>query len=74
MGWLDRLRHRTASTLPQSGTVLRVLTCTQNCSALVFSVFLGVHLASPLLASVGGINAADNTLVRTSLLSADCHG
>ena len=61
--WLDRLGRRTSLTLPQSGTVLRVLTSTQNCSALVFSIFLGVHLASPILASVGGITAADNTLV-----------
>lgn len=62
-GWLDRLRQRASGSLPPSGTVLRVLTSTQNCSALIFSIFLGVHLASPILASVGGITAADNTLL-----------
>lgn len=51
------------SYLPRSGTVLRVLTATQNCSALVFSVFVGIHLVSPLAAAVGGLSAADNALV-----------
>ncbi|ORX35225.1 hypothetical protein BD324DRAFT_652367 [Kockovaella imperatae] len=45
------------------GQVLRVLTFTQNSSALVFSVFLGVHLASPLSAAIGGSSLADKTMM-----------
>lgn len=45
------------------GQFLRLLTGVQNTSALVFSVFLTVHLASPLAAATGGGSLADKTLV-----------
>lgn len=54
---------------PTSGSIIRLLTSTQNCSALVFSVFLGVHLVSPIAATLGGTSLADNTLVRPLLSS-----
>lgn len=54
----DPRRHRSPNL-----TVLRVLTFTQNTSALVFSVFLPIH-ASPIAAAFGGISAADKVLVR----------
>lgn len=42
---------------------MRVLTHTQNASAAVFSAFMGIHLAAPIAASVGGIAAADGVMV-----------
>ena len=60
----DSGRRPRPSVLPSRGQVLRVLTATQNSSALVFSVFLGVHLASPLSAALGGSTWADKTMVR----------
>ncbi|TXT15769.1 hypothetical protein VHUM_00272 [Vanrija humicola] len=48
---------------PASGTLLRVLTHTQNASAAVFGVFLTVHLAAPLAAAVGGLSGADGAMV-----------
>ena len=50
-------RHAAAS------RTFRVLTASQNTSALVFSVFFGVHLASPLAASLFGGSGADKTMV-----------
>lgn len=47
-----------------TGTILRVLTNTQNASALVFGTFLTIHLAAPLAAAVGGLGAADGVMVR----------
>jgi hypothetical protein len=44
--------------------VLRVLTGIQTTSALVFSGFLSVHLVSPVVAAIGGVSAADKSLVR----------
>lgn len=58
-----------SSYLPTKGKMLRVLTATQNTSALVFSVFLGVHMVSPIVAAVGGIQAADRTMVSVSVPS-----
>jgi hypothetical protein len=49
-----------------SGRVLRVLTGVQNTSALVFSVFVGVHLVSPVVAAIGGASVADKSLVSDS--------
>lgn len=46
-----------------NATILRTLTFTQNVSAAVFSVFVPMHLASPVAAAFGGIGAADNVLV-----------
>jgi hypothetical protein len=51
----------------RGGQFLRLCTGVQNTSALVFSVFLTVHLASPLAAALGGISLADKTLVRNPL-------
>ncbi|GMK59588.1 hypothetical protein CspeluHIS016_0801940 [Cutaneotrichosporon spelunceum] len=48
---------------PASGTLLRVLTHTQNASALAFSVFMGIHLAAPLAAAFGATQAADNVML-----------
>lgn len=48
---------------PASGTILRVLTNTQNASAAVFAVFAGVHLAAPIAAAMGGTEAADSVMV-----------
>lgn len=47
--------------------MIRVLTATQNTSALVFSSFLVIHLASPLAAAVGGGSLADKTMVSLGL-------
>ncbi|KAL7424658.1 hypothetical protein Q5752_000342 [Cryptotrichosporon argae] len=44
-------------------TLLRVLTHTQTASAAVFAVFTAAHLASPLAAALGGIRAADKTMM-----------
>nr|ODN90362.1 hypothetical protein L204_05966 [Cryptococcus depauperatus CBS 7855] len=49
--------------LPSKGQVLQALTLTQNTSAMMFTVFLIPHLASPLAASVAGIRGADQTMV-----------
>lgn len=46
-----------------NATILRTLTFTQNVSAAVFSVFVPMHLASPIAAAFGGIGAADQVLV-----------
>lgn len=46
-----------------NATILRTLTFTQNVSAAVFSVFIPMHLASPIAAAFGGIGAADRVLV-----------
>ena len=46
-----------------NATILRTLTFTQNVSAAVFSIFVPMHLASPLLAAVGGLGAANKTMV-----------
>ncbi|WOO81617.1 uncharacterized protein LOC62_03G005140 [Vanrija pseudolonga] len=48
---------------PASGTLLRVLTHTQNASAAVFGVFLTVHLAAPIAAAVGGLAGADGAML-----------
>jgi hypothetical protein len=48
-----------------NATILRTLTFTQNISAAVFSVFVPMHLASPVAAAFGGIRAADRVLVGT---------
>ncbi|OCF75109.1 hypothetical protein I204_03958 [Kwoniella mangroviensis CBS 8886] len=48
---------------PSKGQVMRVLTLTQNTSAMVFSIFLVPHLASPAVASVMGIEGADKTMM-----------
>jgi hypothetical protein len=47
-----------------NATILRTLTFTQNVSAAVFSVFVPMHLASPVAAAFGGSEAADKVLVR----------
>ncbi|WWD16412.1 hypothetical protein CI109_100838 [Kwoniella shandongensis] len=49
--------------LPSQPQILRALTLTQNTSALVFSVFLVPHLASPIVAVVGGLEGADKTMM-----------
>ncbi|WVQ77339.1 hypothetical protein IAR50_007023 [Cryptococcus sp. DSM 104548] len=49
--------------LPSKGPVLRVLTMTQNTSALVFTVFLIPHLASPVMAAIGGLDGAEKTMM-----------
>ena len=46
-----------------NATILRALTFTQNISAAVFSVFVPMHLASPIAAAFGGVGAADRVLV-----------
>ncbi|OCF31625.1 hypothetical protein I316_06630 [Kwoniella heveanensis BCC8398] len=43
-------------------SVLRTLTMTQNTSAMVFSVFMVAHLASPVVAVFGGLSGADKTM------------
>ncbi|WWC88071.1 uncharacterized protein L201_002975 [Kwoniella dendrophila CBS 6074] len=48
---------------PARGQVMRILTLTQNTSAMVFSVFLVPHLASPLVASVAGLEGAEKTML-----------
>lgn len=45
-------------------SILRVLTNTQNASAAVFGVFFTAHLAAPIAAAFGGLEAADNVMVR----------
>ena len=64
----DEKRHvgssrSTGPYIPASGSVLRVLTGVQNVSALAFSTFLGIHLAAPLAAALGGASLADKTMV-----------
>lgn len=59
----DKPKSPSGPSLPRTGSVLRVLTLTQNCSALVFSGFLAVHLVSPIAATLGGTSLADSTLV-----------
>lgn len=54
-----------------NATILRTLTFTQNVSAAVFSVFIPMHLASPIAAAFGGIGAADQVLVCS--ISLHCH-
>ncbi|ODO04992.1 hypothetical protein I350_05604 [Cryptococcus amylolentus CBS 6273] len=49
--------------LPSKASVLRVLTMTQNTSALVFTVFLVPHLASPVMATIGGLDGAEKTMM-----------
>ncbi|WWC96877.1 hypothetical protein V866_003752 [Kwoniella sp. B9012] len=49
--------------LPSKGQVIRVLTLTQNTSAMVFGIFLVPHLASPVVASAMGIEGADKTMM-----------
>ena len=46
-----------------SGAILRTLTGVQNVSALTCSTFLGLHLASPIAAALGGSTLAEKTLV-----------
>jgi hypothetical protein len=46
-----------------NATILRTLTFTQNISAAVFSIFVPMHLASPVAAAFGGLGAADRVLV-----------
>jgi hypothetical protein len=46
-----------------NATILRTLTFTQNVSAAVFSIFVPMHLASPIAAVFGGSAAADQVLV-----------
>lgn len=53
----------TAPRTPPSGTLLRVLTHTQNASAAAFGMFMGIHLAAPIAASFGGTSAADGVMV-----------
>lgn len=62
----DRGRAPPAPRTPASGTLLRVLTHTQNASAAVFSVFMGIHLAAPIAAGIGGTGAADGVMVSIS--------
>lgn len=50
-----------------NATILRTLTFTQNVSAAVFSVFVPMHLASPIAAAFGGSAAADKVLVSLPL-------
>ncbi|KAK1927619.1 hypothetical protein DB88DRAFT_41150 [Papiliotrema laurentii] len=59
----DKPKSPSGPSLPRTGSVLRVLTLTQNCSALVFSGFLAVHLVSPIAATLGGTSLADSTLL-----------
>ncbi|KAK8861667.1 hypothetical protein IAR55_002490 [Kwoniella newhampshirensis] len=49
--------------VPTRSQVLRVLTLTQNTSAMVFSIFLVPHLASPIAAVFGGLQVADKTMM-----------
>ncbi|WVW80252.1 hypothetical protein I302_102230 [Kwoniella bestiolae CBS 10118] len=49
--------------LPGRGQMIKYLTMTQNTSAMVFSIFLVPHLASPVVASVMGLEGADKTLM-----------
>lgn len=44
-------------------SILRVLTNTQNASAAVFGVFFTAHIAAPIAAAFGGLEAADNVMV-----------
>jgi hypothetical protein len=44
--------------------VIRWLGNIQNVSAIIGATFLGVHLAAPLAAAVGGEHAATQTMVR----------
>ena len=46
-----------------NATILRTLTFTQNVSAAVFSIFVPMHLTSPIAAAFGGSAAADRVLV-----------
>jgi hypothetical protein len=48
---------------PTQSSYLRFLTGVQNTSALAFSTFLAVHLASPVLASFGGGEVATKVMV-----------
>ncbi|WVQ78827.1 hypothetical protein IAT38_000918 [Cryptococcus sp. DSM 104549] len=59
----DPAPRRPLVSLPSRGQVLRALTLTQNTSALAFSVFLVPHLASPLVAAVGGLDGAEKTMM-----------
>ncbi|WVR03735.1 hypothetical protein IAU60_000730 [Kwoniella sp. DSM 27419] len=62
---IDAQRRRKGAwlTAPSRGGVLRVLTMSQNTSAMVFTLFMVPHLASPVMAAVGGLSAADKTMM-----------
>ena len=51
-----------------NATILRTLTFTQNVSAAAFSIFVPMHLASPLVAAIGGLGAANKTMVSPALV------
>ena len=61
----DKTRGTKRSRL-SSGTILRTLTGVQNVSALTFSTFLGMHMAAPIAAGIGGASWAEKTLVCSS--------
>ncbi|CAK9785476.1 hypothetical protein CC85DRAFT_286644 [Cutaneotrichosporon oleaginosum] len=48
---------------PPGGSLLRVLTHTQNASAAAFGLFMGIHLAAPIAAGFGGTSAADGVML-----------
>ncbi|WWC68557.1 uncharacterized protein I206_102486 [Kwoniella pini CBS 10737] len=54
---------RSRFNLPSKGQFIKFLTLTQNTSAMVFTIFLIPHLASPLVASVAGLEGADKTMM-----------
>jgi hypothetical protein len=71
----DENRSDPTRKLPKpNATILRVLTFTQNTSALVFAVFVPMHLASPVVAAFGGLPMADKALVgtRDRLVTREC--
>ncbi|WWC60407.1 uncharacterized protein I303_102979 [Kwoniella dejecticola CBS 10117] len=49
--------------MSSKGETIKFLTLTQNTSAMVFTVFLIPHLASPVVASVAGLQGADKTMM-----------
>lgn len=55
--------------LPSRGQLLHALTLTQNTSAMVFTVFLVPHLASPVVAAFAGLDGAEKTMVILSYSS-----
>ncbi|WVQ93497.1 hypothetical protein IAU59_000571 [Kwoniella sp. CBS 9459] len=56
-------QSRAAGRREMKASVLRTLTMTQNTSAMVFSVFMVAHLASPVVAVFAGMSGADKTMM-----------
>ncbi|WRT65785.1 uncharacterized protein IL334_002734 [Kwoniella shivajii] len=51
------------SSLPRRSTILGYLTLSQNTSAMIFTIFLIPHLASPIAACVTGLEGAQQTMM-----------